>query len=116
MSTLPPLRSLQVFEAVGHCGSVAQAARHLEISAGAVSQQMKILEDALGLSLMYKDGQRLRMNASGQRFHSRCTLAFEELRLAAAEVGRSKNPDHLYVSALPSVLSKWLAPLTYEWE
>jgi len=116
MSTLPPLRSLQVFEAVGHCGGVAQAAKRLGISAGAVSQQMKILEDALGLSLMYKEGQRLRMNASGQRFHSRCTSAFEELRLAAAEVERSKNPDHLYLSALPSVLSKWLAPLTYEWE
>lgn len=116
MSLLPPLRSLQVFEAVGHCGGISQAAKHLGISTGAVSQQMKILEEALGLSLTHKDGQRLRLNASGQRFHSRCTSAFEELRLAAAEVERSKNPHNLYVSALPSLLSKWLAPLTYEWE
>jgi LysR family glycine cleavage system transcriptional activator len=116
MSTLPPLRALQVFEAVGHCGGVAQAAKRLGISAGAVSQQMKILEDALGLSLMYKEGQRLRMNAIGQRFHMRCTAAFEALRLATVEVERSKNPDHLYISALPSVLSKWLAPLAYDWE
>ncbi|MGV8920643.1 MAG: LysR substrate-binding domain-containing protein [Pseudomonas sp.] len=116
MSLLPPLRSLQVFEAVGHCGGISHAAKHLGISIGAVSQQMHVLEEALGLSLTHKDGQRLRLNSNGQRFHARCTSAFEELRLATAEVQRSKNPHNLYVSALPSLLSKWLTPLTYEWE
>ncbi|WP_397449780.1 LysR substrate-binding domain-containing protein [Pseudomonas sp. NA-150] len=116
MSLLPPLRSLQVFEAVGHCGGISQAAKLLGITVGAVSQQMRILEDALGLSLTHKDGQRVRLNSNGQRFHARCSSAFEELRLATAEVQRSKNPHNLYVSALPSLLSKWLAPLTYEWE
>ena len=51
MSRLPPLRALQVFEVVGHCAGMSQAAIRLGISVGAVSQQMKLLEDALGMKL-----------------------------------------------------------------
>ncbi|MHC8380758.1 LysR substrate-binding domain-containing protein [Pseudomonas sp. LB3P14] len=116
MSRLPPLRALQIFETVGHCGGVSQAAKRLNISVGAVSQQMKLLDEALGMSLTVKEGQRLRLNAIGQRFHARCSIAFEELRAAVSEVERSKNPNNLYVSGLPSLMTKWLAPLTYEWQ
>ncbi|WP_375740308.1 LysR substrate-binding domain-containing protein [Pseudomonas boanensis] len=116
MSHLPPLRALEVFEAVGLCGGISQAAKRLGISAGAVSQQMKVLEDAVGLSLTVKEGQRLRLNAAGQRFHEGCTQAFERLRAAAAELERSKSANILYVSALPSLLSKWLAPLVADWQ
>ncbi|WP_449429872.1 LysR substrate-binding domain-containing protein [Pseudomonas putida] len=116
MSHLPPLRALEVFEAVGLCGGITQAAKRLGISAGAVSQQMKILEEAVGLSLTAKEGQRLRLNASGQRFHEGCNQAFERLRAAYAELERSKNANSLYISALPSLLSKWLAPLVADWQ
>lgn len=116
MSQLPPLRALEVFEAVGLCGGITQAARRLGISPGAVSQQMKILEEAVGLSLTVKEGQRLRLNAAGQRFHEGCGQAFERLRAAYAELERSKNTNNLYISALPSLLSKWLAPQVAEWQ
>ncbi|WP_338525399.1 LysR substrate-binding domain-containing protein [Pseudomonas batumici] len=116
MSRLPPLRALQVFETVGHCGGISHAAKRLNLSVGAVSQQMKLLEEALGMNLTVKEGQRLRLNAIGLRFHARCSSAFEELRAAVFEVERSKNPNNLYVSGLPSLMTKWLAPLTYEWQ
>ncbi|MDE1164542.1 MAG: LysR substrate-binding domain-containing protein [Pseudomonas sp.] len=116
MNPLPPLRAMEVFEAVGHCGGITQAARRLGISTGAVSQQMKILEQALGISLMVKAGQRLRLNPSGQRFHARCTAAFEALRLAVDEAHRSRDPHSLSISGLPSLLHKWLGPLIGEWE
>ncbi|KAF1008743.1 MAG: HTH-type transcriptional regulator TrpI [Pseudomonas fluorescens] len=113
MNPLPPLRALQVFETVGHCVGLSQAATRLGISVGAVSQQMKLLEDALGLKLTHKDGQRLRLNSVGERLHSRCSAAFEELRLAVAE--RAKNPCNLYISGLPSLMTQWLSPLVNEW-
>lgn len=116
MSHLPPLRALEVFEAVGLCGGITQAAKRLGISAGAVSQQMKLLEEAVGLSLTAKEGQRLRLNAAGQRFHEGCSQAFERLRAAYAELERGKNANNLYISALPSLLSKWLAPLVADWQ
>ncbi|RQS14999.1 LysR substrate-binding domain-containing protein [Burkholderia sp. Bp8998] len=116
MSTLPPLRALQVFEAVGRCGGIAEAAKRLGISAGAVSQQMKLLEDTLGLSLLEKDGKRLRLTAAGRRYHERCADAFERLRIAHAEVDRSRHEHTLRISALPSLLSKWLAPRVLDWQ
>lgn len=115
MNRLPPLRALQVFETVGHCAGISQAATRLGISAGAVSQQMKLLEDALGMKLTLKEGQRLRLNSVGERLHSRCSAAFEELRLAVAEAERAKNPNNLYVSGLPSLMTQWLSPLVNEW-
>ncbi|HDR9834376.1 LysR substrate-binding domain-containing protein [Burkholderia pseudomultivorans] len=116
MSTLPPLRALQVFEAVGRCGGIAEAAKRLGISAGAVSQQMKLLEDTLGLSLLEKDGKRLRLTTAGRRYHERCADAFERLRIAHAEVERARHDRNLRISALPSLLSKWLAPRVIEWQ
>lgn len=116
MDNLPPLRAMQVFDCVGRCGSIAEAARRLGVSVGAVSQQMKILEDALGVSLTFRDGKRIRLTAVGQRYYESCAAAFESLRVAHAEVERSKNGKMIRISALPSLLSKWLAPLLTTWQ
>lgn len=113
---LPPLRALQVFEAVGYCGGISMAARRLGISPGAVSQQMKLLEDVLGVHLTHKEGNRLRLTTAGQKYHASCTVAFESLRVAYAEIKRSKNANNLSISALPSLLEKWLAPLVAAWQ
>ena len=115
MSSLPPLRALQVFETVGHYGSISRAAQHLGISVGAVSQHMKLLENALDATLTVKEGQRIRLSAIGERLHARCKTAFEELRAATAEVERTKTSATLHVSSLPSIMAKWLAPLMYDW-
>ena len=46
---LPPLKSLQVFEAAARHASVARAAQELHVTQGAVSRQVSQLEDALAL-------------------------------------------------------------------
>ncbi|WP_375740315.1 LysR substrate-binding domain-containing protein [Pseudomonas boanensis] len=116
MNNLPSLRALQIFEAVGRFGGIAEAARRLGISAGAVSQQMKLLEESLGLSLTLKVGKRIQLTAAGQRYYESCATAFESLRIAHTEVERSKNASNLRVSALPSLLSQWLTPLVFAWQ
>lgn len=116
MNTLPPLRALQVFEVIGHSRSLAEAARQLAISPGAISQQLKLLETALDANLTVKDGRQVRLTAAGLRFHGACTAAFEIVREAQAELGRSRNDTGLSVSALPSVLKAWLAPLMFDWQ
>ncbi len=110
-----PLRALQVFEAVGHYGSISRAAEHLGISVGAVSQQMRILEEALGTRLASRDGRRLQLSALGERLHKRCTAGFEELRGAVEDVERNKKLNGIRVSALPSMMAKWVSPLSRKW-
>lgn len=116
MNDLPPLRSLQIFEAIGHSRSMAEAARRLGVSPGAISQQLKVLETALDANLTVKDGRQVRLTAAGLRFHGACTAAFEILREAQAELGRARDDTGLSVSALPSVLKAWLAPLMFAWQ
>ncbi|SER45506.1 regulatory helix-turn-helix protein, lysR family [Vreelandella subterranea] len=65
MGTLPPLRALQVFEAIGRYSSVTEAAGWLGISPAAVSQHIKQLEAHLKMSLVEREGRRLRMTRAG---------------------------------------------------
>ncbi len=116
MDTLPPLRALQVFDTLGRCQGVVETARRLGVSPGAVSQQIKLLEDAVGMRLLAREGKRLRLTEAGVAYHASCAQAFESLRLARAALERGKLTRSLSISALPSVLSKWLAPRVYAWQ
>ena len=116
MKPLPPLRALQIFETLGHSQNLSDAARRLNITPGAISQQIRLLEDALDMELTYKEGKRVRLTSAGLRFHDSCSQAFELLREAHAELERSKNVTNLSLSALPSLLKSWLAPLVFEWQ
>lgn len=107
---------MQIFEVIGHSQNLAEAARRLQITPGAISQQMKLLEEALNTSLTFKDGKRVKLTPDGLRFHEACSGAFELLREAQAELERSKNQTNLSISALPSLLKAWLAPLVFEWQ
>ena len=89
MDTLPPLRALQVFDTLGRSQGVVETARRLGVSPGAVSQQIKQLEDAVGIRLLAKEGKRLRLTEAGRIYHASCAQAFESLRLARAELERA---------------------------
>lgn len=116
MKPLPPLRALQVFETLGHSQNLNEAATRLQITSGAVSQQLKLLEAALGTALTYKEGKRIRLTQAGQRYHALCSQGFELFREAQHELDRTQHDTVLTVSALPSILKGWLAPQLFEWQ
>jgi LysR family glycine cleavage system transcriptional activator len=95
---------------------MTEAARRLSISPGAVSQQMKILEEALGLTLVVRQGASLELTPAGKHFYESCTGAFETLRVAQDEIKRVKDENSLSISALPSLMTKWLSPLVFLWQ
>lgn len=49
---LPPLYSIKVFESVARLGNMSAAAVELHVTIGAVSQQVKALQDGLGVALL----------------------------------------------------------------
>lgn len=51
MSNYPPIASLRSFEAVARLGSVTLAAKELNVTHSAISQQIKILEELVGVKL-----------------------------------------------------------------
>ena len=116
MSDLPPLRALQVFETVGHSQNIQDAARRLGISAGAVSQQLQLLENHLHTALFFKDGRHMRLTAAGQDYHQRCSKAFELLRDAQAQLLLDEQQRTLHISGLPSLLNEWLISRLNNWQ
>ena len=112
----PPLRALQAFEAFGRHGSVTGAAAELGVSAGAVSQQIRKAEDALGLPLLERRGRTVALTAWGRLYHAAIATGFDHLRSAGAMLDRRRAEAALTVSCLPSLASKWLAPQLFDWQ
>lgn len=116
MDNLPPLRALLVFDAVGKCMSMKRAAAELAVSPGAVSQQIKLLEDALGMQLISRNSARLQLTEFGQVYHQSISAALQRLRNAHNEALAMRRSNTLLISALPLLASRWLAPRMFEWQ
>ena len=87
------LRQLQVFEAVARHLSYSRAARELHLSQPAVSMQVKLLEESIGLPLFEQLGKKIFMTEAGREmFHYSKTIA-EQLREAEAVFEQMKGLD-----------------------
>lgn len=115
-SQLPPLRALQAFEAFGRLGSVNGAAHELGVTAGAISQQLKALEDHLGLTLIVKDGRRAALTPAAQSYHRFITEGFDRLRQGQTYMDNRRTGADLTVSGLPTLMLKWLNPLLHRFQ
>ena len=112
---LPPLRAMQAFEAVARTGSVMAAALEMGVSAGAVSQQVRKLEEWLDLRLFERRGRGMELSTWGRLYHKEIGSAFDRLRSAQQSLWRLRTESGLAVSCLSSVASKWLGTLLFDW-
>jgi LysR family glycine cleavage system transcriptional activator len=112
----PPLRSVQVFEAVGRCGTVTAAAEELEVSPGAVTQQIQVLERHFGVRLVQRSGRGIELTRWGAIYLPHASAALDELRRGGKELDRARRANDLSISSFPSITSRWLGPLLFEWK
>ena len=115
-SILPSLRAMQAFESFGRLGSVNAAARELGVTPGAISQQIKLLEDQLQMPLIMKDGRRAALAPKVISYHSVLSSGFERLRHAQVILAQQASELDIHVSGLPTLLSKWLQPRLHSFE
>ena len=106
---LPPLSALRPFEAAARLESFSRAADELHLTHGAVSHQVRALEDHLGTPLFARHGKRVALTAAGRAFAERVRAALDEIAQAADGL-RTRRDDRLTVSVLPSFASRWLMP------
>ncbi len=108
MYRLPPLNGLRAFEAAGRHLSFTKAAEELHVTPAAVSQQVRGLEDQLGMPLFRRLTRALLLTDAGQAALPLLGEGFERLA-AATELMRSHEVGApLTVSAAPSFAAKWL--------
>ena len=107
---LPPLNALRAFEATARLNSVSQAAQLLHVTHGAVSRQLKVLEEHLGVSLFVKDGRGLKLTDAGVRLRDASSEAFERLRDVCAELTQRGADAPFVLGCSGSLLARWFIP------
>jgi len=107
---LPPLNALRAFEATARLNSVSRAAEQLHVTHGAISRQLKVLEEHLGVSLFVKEGRGLKLTDAGQRLRDASGDAFERLRSACAEISQGAGDAPFVLGCSGSLLARWFIP------
>ncbi|WP_137388563.1 LysR substrate-binding domain-containing protein [Rhodoligotrophos defluvii] len=108
MSRLPPLQTLRAFEAATRLGSFTAAARELNITQSAVSQQIQLLESALGRPLFRRLPRRLALTSAGELFAPAVRQALDLIGEAADRMHGDARPRELAVAVVPSLSARWL--------
>src|ERR687889_732710 len=78
---LPSLNALKAFEATARHESFTQAARELCVTQGAVSQQVKALEEELGVRLFRRERQKLAITDAGRLYLEVVRDAFDRISM-----------------------------------
>lgn len=105
-----PLNALRAFSAAARTGGMAAAANELGLTPGAVSQQVKTLEDRLGLKLFDRSARAVRLTPVGADLAEAAQQALDRLAHAYERALARTAPDMLTVGVPPSFASLWLAP------
>ncbi|MEX8191725.1 LysR family transcriptional regulator [Comamonas guangdongensis] len=111
-------KRMAIFAAVVECGSMSAAARLLDMTPSAVSQHMRQLEQAAGLTLLHRSTRQLTLTDAGQRFYTQCATMCEAAARARAELAAERQqpsgelrlsaPAGFTTHAVPA-LGAWLA-------
>ncbi|AIY43933.1 Glycine cleavage system transcriptional activator GcvA [Collimonas arenae] len=107
---LPNLSALRAFEAAARTGSCSRAAEEIYVTPGAISHQIRTLEQELGVQLFTRHGKRITITEQGQRFAATIRKSLDEIALATETLKFDAKQKRLTISALPSFASRWLAP------
>ncbi len=107
---LPPLKAIRAFECAARYLSFTVAAGELFVTQAAVSQQVKSLEDYLGVALFKRMNRSLALTAEGQTLLPHVRKAFDHLYRGAEAVEAGKNTGRITVSVLSSLAARWLVP------
>jgi DNA-binding transcriptional LysR family regulator len=105
--SLPPLNALRAFEAFGRRGRMTLAADELCVTHGAISRQIRQLEDHLGVALTEGPRNRLALTETGLTLARALTLALDQIEAALPQPA---GDGTLVVSCLPTFAMKWLIP------
>lgn len=107
---LLPLNALRAFEAAARHLSVSRAADELSVTPGAVSQQIKLLEDLVGGPLFRRESRGLQLTDLGRAAAPVLRDGFERLMDGSALLREPPRRRQVSVSVTPSFAAKWLMP------
>jgi LysR family glycine cleavage system transcriptional activator len=109
MTSLPPLSAVRVFEAAARHLNFTRAADELGMTQAAVSYQVKLLEDRLGLPLFHRLPRRLTLTEAGQQLGPLVSDALGRIA-AGFDAVREDDGKLLSITSIHTFASNWLVP------
>lgn len=110
MSERIPLHVLPTFAIAARLENLRAAAQQVHLTHGAVSQQIQLLEQAVGSPLFERRGRGVRLNAAGRELLAAVEPALQALQQGVARARRAAASQTLRISVLPSFAHYWLLP------
>ena len=110
MRKIPPLKSLQAFEATARHLSFSKASEELFVTPAAVSQQVRQLEDWLQVQLFRRLTREIRWTDAGQKALPLITEGFDRLAEGVQRLTEDDETGILTVTTAPTFAAKWLVP------
>jgi DNA-binding transcriptional LysR family regulator len=107
---LPSLNALRAFEATARLGSVSRAAEELHVTHGAISRQLRVLEEELDQPLFARLGRGITLTPAGEQLRDRVADAFDQLREGWAELQRNRGKSPFVLGCASSLLARWVIP------
>lgn len=109
ISSLSSLNGLRSFEAAARHLSLKAASQELFVTPGAISQQIKNLEDELGVQLFRHASRKTELTEAGQRLLPSLQQAFQTISEALEQLA-DREGNELRISLAPAFAIKWLTP------
>ncbi|MEB6667581.1 LysR family transcriptional regulator [Acinetobacter vivianii] len=105
------LNSLKFFYYVARYESMTIAAERLFVTQGAVSKQLKSLEEMLGFALFIREARKLRLTQQGEILFDCCQQVFQQLDQCLLQLQQQTEiKKNLVLSCEPTIAMKWLIP------
>lgn len=105
---MPPLATLRAFDAAARHLNLRLAAEELNVTHGAVAQQVRALEASLGVALFEREPRGLALTPAGRAFHPQIRRAFALITgaMAAIEPTRERERRGVTVTVTPSFAAR----------
>ncbi|MGG5292357.1 LysR family transcriptional regulator [Pseudomonas shirazensis] len=107
---LPPLNTLRFFDVAAQTESFVRAAERLHVTHGAVSRQIRLLEQSLGVELFERRNRALFLTAAGRALHSTTQAIFEQVEDTVQRLQQPAQDNVLVLSCEPTIAMRWLIP------
>ena len=107
---LPSISSLLALEAVDRLGTAAAAAQDLSLTHSAISRQLKVLEEQIGVTMFHRGGKTMELSPAGAAYAQSVREFLNDLARASLRVKASGSRPNLNLAILPTFGMYWLGP------
>lgn len=110
MGAVLPLLALRAFTETTRLGSLKAAAERMGVRPGAISQQIRLLEDRLGVTLLTRSRYGVQLTEAGESLYPGLSRGFGQIESALLDLEVLSRANVLNISTQPSFASSWLVP------